>query len=89
MMKFGAITGKVPISMKFGEGCPRIFEMVPDIEEDQVGDGKILEAKRVGVFNLIQPRVRKNVGRESFRDDRLEIADAGPDLDGLTRQIAP
>ena len=50
--------------MKLRQGRSRIFQVMPDIEQNQVGDRPLLEIQRIGVLHAIQPGIWKEIGRK-------------------------
>ena len=59
--------------------------MMKDIEQHQVREAARPEGQFIAVAGQVQPRVREQVGGKRIRQVRLEIADAGADLDDAPR----
>jgi len=54
------------------------LQVVPDVEQNQVANGAILETQVVRILHAIQPRVRENVRRDALRDVFLDVPQSGP-----------
>src|SRR6185436_21010592 len=62
----------------------RIAQVMKHVEQDQVRALAILEAQGVGVFDLVDPRIRKEVGANAAWNDFANVADSGTELDDLS-----
>ena len=76
-------------SIEFGQGRSRILQVMPDIEQDQVGDRPVRTAQGIGVLDPVEPRIRKKIGRDCVWHHCFEVANPRAYFHGFPRQIAP
>src|ERR1035437_10286321 len=67
--------------MEFAQGCARISQVMPDVEEDEVRHAAVGKAQAIGVFLAVKPWVGKKVGRDTLGDDFLDATHARAQLD--------
>ena len=61
--------------------------MMENIEQNQVGKAAGAERQFIAVTDQIEPGVGKKVGADCLGQGRLQVADAGTDLNDATRQF--
>lgn len=73
---------------EFAEGGAGVLEVVPDVKEDEAGDGVVGEVEGVGVFDAVEPGVGEDVGGDAVGEDFLDVAHAGAEFDGEAGDVA-
>ncbi len=72
---------------KLSESVSRVFQMVENIEQYEIGERLLGLVDGVGVFHAIEPLVGKNVRRLTVRNVFLYQAEAGAQFQGGTGRL--
>ncbi len=73
---------------EFAEGGAGVLEVVPDVKENEAGDGVVGEVEGVGVLDAVKPGVGEEVGGDAIGEDFLDVAHAGAEFDGEAGEVA-